>query len=214
MKFFKYTLTLIILVLSTSVNAALVSRLGGLAYYDTEADLTWLTDANYAFTSGYRTRVEDGRMRWDQANNWASTLEVEGVTGWRLPTTLQPDPSCSNQDNGSNGFSCSGSELGNMFNTVIGSGWSGVSWELTTNSDYDLFENIQHVFWSGTEDGLDASQAWAFSTYNGATLSHPINTSYFAWAVHDGDVSAVPVPAAMWLFGSGLIGLVGFARRK
>jgi len=27
-------------------------------------------------------------------------------------------------------------------------------------------------------------------------------------------VSAVPVPAAFWLFGSGLIGLVGFARRK
>ena len=27
-------------------------------------------------------------------------------------------------------------------------------------------------------------------------------------------VSAVPVPAAVWLFGSGLIGLVGIARRK
>ena len=28
------------------------------------------------------------------------------------------------------------------------------------------------------------------------------------------DVAAVPVPAAVWLFGSGLIGLVGIARRK
>jgi hypothetical protein len=28
------------------------------------------------------------------------------------------------------------------------------------------------------------------------------------------NVSAVPVPAAVWLFGSGLIGLVGFARRE
>ena len=28
------------------------------------------------------------------------------------------------------------------------------------------------------------------------------------------DVTAVPVPAAVWLFGSGLIGLVGVARRK
>ena len=28
------------------------------------------------------------------------------------------------------------------------------------------------------------------------------------------DVSAVPLPAAAWLFGSGIIGLVGFARRK
>ena len=28
------------------------------------------------------------------------------------------------------------------------------------------------------------------------------------------NASAVPVPAAVWLFGSGLLGLVGVARRK
>jgi hypothetical protein len=27
-------------------------------------------------------------------------------------------------------------------------------------------------------------------------------------------VSAIPVPAAAWLFGSGLLGLIGVARRK
>ncbi|MDN5941661.1 MAG: hypothetical protein L0H94_07245 [Nitrospira sp.] len=27
-------------------------------------------------------------------------------------------------------------------------------------------------------------------------------------------LSAVPMPAALWLFGSGAIGLIGFARRK
>ena len=31
---------------------------------------------------------------------------------------------------------------------------------------------------------------------------------------NDPVVSAVPVPAAVWLFGSGLIGLIGIARRK
>jgi hypothetical protein len=38
----------------------------------------------------------------------------------------------------------------------------------------------------------------------------------YAWAVRDGDVavSAVPIPATIWLFSSGLIGLIGFARRK
>lgn len=30
----------------------------------------------------------------------------------------------------------------------------------------------------------------------------------------EGTISAVPVPAAFWLFGSGLVGLIGMARRK
>jgi len=33
-------------------------------------------------------------------------------------------------------------------------------------------------------------------------------------SMHVTSVSAVPVPAAVWLFGSGLIGLAGFAKRK
>jgi len=33
-------------------------------------------------------------------------------------------------------------------------------------------------------------------------------------AAYKVSVSAVPVPTAVWLFGSGLIGLLGFAKRK
>jgi len=40
------------------------------------------------------------------------------------------------------------------------------------------------------------------------------DSTYYAWSVHSGDVGAVPVPAAVWLFGSGLIGLVGFQDAK
>lgn len=66
------------LVLSTSANAALIERLGGLAYYDDVADLTWLADANYAQTSGYDA---NGLMAWDAANAWVAGLDVAGVTG-------------------------------------------------------------------------------------------------------------------------------------
>ena len=38
--------------------------------------------------------------------------------------------------------------------------------------------------------------------------------AYFDNVTITTDVSAVPVPAAVWLFGSGLLGLVGVARRK
>jgi len=47
--------------------------------------------------------------------------------------------------------------------------------------------------------------------------SSGFNTNYFG-AVSDAagtwEVSAVPIPPAVWLFGSGLIGLIGVARRK
>ncbi len=39
-----------------------------------------------------------------------------------------------------------------------------------------------------------------------------INNDQFVYA--DWQVSAVPVPAAIWLFGSALIGLIGFGKRK
>jgi hypothetical protein len=71
----------VILVLSTSLNAALISRLGGQAYYDTVLDITWLADANYAMTSGYD---DDGYMDWNTSLLWADQLVFAGFDSWRL----------------------------------------------------------------------------------------------------------------------------------
>lgn len=52
-------------------------------------------------------------------------------------------------------------------------------------------------------NGFDATTAtWALSAQNAASYSMSISAT------------VVPVPAAVWLFGSGLIGLVGIVRRK
>lgn len=58
-----------------------------------------------------------------------------------------------------------------------------------------------YYFQTGGFDGVDATkitQAAGQWSFDGTTLSY----------------SAVPVPAAVWLFGSGLLGLVGVARRR
>ena len=196
---------------STIANAALVSRLGGLAYYDTEADLTWLADANNAQTSGHDA---DGRMTWTDANAWAASLDVAGVTGWRLADTLQPDASCGTQSSVSYGYNCTGSEMGNLFYNVLGgSAYNSIT--TIHNANYDLFSNVQSGdYWSATEYAPLTYGAWNF-TMNGGYQGYSGKTvNYYAWAVQSGDVSAVPVPTAVWLFGSGLVGLIGFARRK
>lgn len=79
------------------------------AYYDTDLDITWLANANV-----------NGLMNWADANAWAANLSFnDGVNtydNWRLPSTLQPDASCSDQTLGSSGgFRCTGSEMGHLF---------------------------------------------------------------------------------------------------
>ena len=200
------------LVLSTSANAALISRLGGQAYYDDVSDLTWLADANYAQTSGYDA---DGLMDWSTANSWAAGLDMAGVTGWRLADTLQPDASCDTQTGSySNGANCTGSEMGNLFYNVLG-GVAINSITAVNNTNYDLFSNVQSSnYWSATEYAPDTSLGWSFLMNLGLQLTSDKTNNHYAWAVQSGDVSAVPVPAAVWLFGSGLLGLIGVARRR
>jgi hypothetical protein len=54
-----------------------------------------------------------------------------------------------------------------------------------------------------------------YSTSAGSSDSWYSTNQYgFDYASINGSISAVPVPAAVWLFGSGLFGLIGLARRK
>ncbi len=200
--------------LSTSVNAALVSRSGGLAYYDTDTNLTWVADANLAKTSGYDA---DGLMNWTQSVGWIASLNAQnaglgylGTNDWRLPTTLQPDPSCGSQFNPGGpyplqgfGVGCTGSEMGHLFNV------DGIS-----SSTPSPFSNVQPgVYWSGTEYAPDTSVAWDFNFHNGNQSFTNKTVAWYAWAVRPGDIALVPVPGAVWLFGSAL-GVMGWMRRK
>ncbi len=193
-------------VVSFNTSAALIERLGGLAYYDDVADLTWLADANYAQTSGYDA---DGRMNWVDANTWAAGLTVGGVSGWRLADTLQPDASCESSGSISSGHNCTGSEMGDLFYNALGN----AAGSLTSTGP---FSNVQsYRYWSATEFAPSTLYAWTFDMSNGYQNAHGKQLgNFYGWAVQLGDVSAVPVPAAVWLFGSGLLGLIGVARRK
>jgi len=63
-------------------DAELIDRGGGLIY-DTDIDVTWLQDANYAKTSGYD---EDGKMDVYDATKWVADLNYEGYDDWQFPT--------------------------------------------------------------------------------------------------------------------------------
>lgn len=203
---------------TTCANAALISRLGGLAYYDDVNNLTWLADAN-----------ANGAMTWADANAWAAGLNVAGVTGWRLPDTIDVNNDGITFPNVYQGVDAgynitTHSEMSNMFYNVLG---NSAIFDTAGNpqvgglSNTGPFTNLQSgYYWSATEYVIDPAYAWVFGMHNGnqGYLFKPATfydlSNITAWAVYSGDVSAVPVPAAVWLFSSGLLGLVGVARRK
>ncbi len=179
----------------------LLARGGGLIY-DAELNITWLQDANYAWTKSRKSE-----MSWGKALAWAENLNyydtVRGVTydDWRLPTTTQPDPSCSKQsaswNSGWHGYGCIGSEMGHLYNVAA----------ISVNSP-GPFKNITSSFyWSGTEtkkslarrkDSGGNAVVWSFEFVNGyqkdvlgSQTRHGGGQSGNVWLVRDGDVAAV-----------------------
>jgi hypothetical protein len=185
------------------------------AWYDTALDITWLADANYAGTY----------MSWGDANAWASGLNINGYTGWRLPTVTDTGNDGCNYaftgtDCGYNVDTATG-EMAHMFYATLGNlayydtaGNPNQPGAGLTNSG--PFSNLQSAsYWSATENVTNSDNAWLFYFYIGRQYDGGYKpNSFYAWAVQSGDVGTVPIPAAVWLFSSGLLGLVGVARRR
>ncbi len=200
-----------------TAHADLIDRGGGLIY-DTDFDITWLSDACYARTSGYDA---DGLMTWSQATAWADQLTYGGYDDWRLPTALNQDGSGPDGWH-SDAFNKNGSEMGHLFYDELG-GTANESIHTSTDPDMALFTNIQGYlspdksagslpYWTSTY--LPSwGRYWYFAFSNGSQWAYWPNGEIYAWAVRDGDVAATPVPGAVLL---GMIGLsvVGAKLRK
>ncbi len=170
---------------ATLFGPLLIDRGRGLLY-DVERNLTWLQDTNYAKTIGHS---RDGQMTWDNAKAWVAHLNYRGITGWRLPTALNPDGS-----GPSVGDNCSESELGHLVFTAFqrkSTGLRLVNWQPFS------------IYWSSTEasateafafkmDGLKqgrlAKDPWAVDPNLGGSV--PLADVVLTWPVHDGDVAA------------------------
>jgi len=213
MKYLNAYLFLLISTLSVNSYAALISRdLDGNfstveAYYDNTANLTWLADANYSMSSGYDA---DGRMTWRQSIAWVEQIEINGYNNWRLPTTPDSDADCRDWQTQS---TCLQGEMAQLYYNSIYNG------DPLSEPNHP-FLNVQtdYSYWSSSSFreyafANDIIFAFGFSDI-GQNRQSPETSDYYAWAVHDGDIgvaiSTVPVPAAVWLFGSGLIGLAVF----
>ena len=63
-----------------------------------------------------------------------------------------------------------------------------------------------------TED--DANNKTNPSVVLRGSADAPLESAVSSWAENNVPITTVPIPSAAWLFGSGILGLVGFVRRK
>ncbi len=77
----------------------------------------------------------------------------------------------------------------------------------------------EFTFWAGQEYFPGGDLAWVFrfgpqTGFFGGNQGGSLKvTLRHAWAVGDGDIAVIPVPAAFWLFGSAL-GVLGWQKRR
>jgi len=220
---------------TASGNAAtfvttIINSVGGKIYdtpnaFDTPAGSGYRSLAASDFNTG------SGTMTWWGAKAWVgylNSISYAGQTGWRLPgTTDTGTPGCNFSYSGTDcGYNVDpdSSELAHVFHDELGNqspyttsgsfkgGNSGVDWGVSNSGPFSNLQN--YVYWSGTEYAPDPDTVWVLVTSSGRQLGGGKVDQYFGWAVRDGQVTAVPAPAAAWLMGSALLGLLGLGRRK
>jgi len=155
--------------------------------YGANASVTW--DLNdFLFDDGTRAT---GSFEWDEGANTATSWNVLTVTGSRPGTVYSSSTGIFSF--ASNIDVIFFSEGSNQFRI----GLTDMDLLNTPNAHLDSFSNVSATGSTGFLECTNCSNV-RFGV-SGAFLSSP---------------SAVPVPAAVWLFASGLAGLFGVARRK
>lgn len=203
------------LVLSTSVNAAIVTQ-GYLTTYDDGSSniiedslnnveylrLDVLADLTYAQTLAVLDTQDGGG--WSIATATDAMSFIDALFG---PVT----PTCAHDGTSPTSINCGAlsswyfGKLGDSYHR--GSGTADLVWFMDDAGQVDYISipppgpavGIYDLGTIASSDMYSAEDRFLFDRTVGWLVVRP---------------SAVPIPSALWLFGSGLIGLIGLARRK
>ncbi|MDH5766502.1 MAG: VPLPA-CTERM sorting domain-containing protein [Gammaproteobacteria bacterium] len=184
MKFWNMTLISTVLILSANVNAAIINETDVVSDFSADFNATTLMNT---FGLGITSVVGDIGSTGDTRDIF--TFEISAGTTLRSLTIT--------------------------YNTSVTNGFSSFELHRGNYATFDIVEFINlNEFYSGIDllqfDSAPGPQSAGFYTMH----IIEVNDEFSNYQIDFEVISAVPVPAAVWLFGSGLISLAGFARRK
>ncbi len=90
--------------------------------------------------------------------------------------------------------------------------WTVGSFTFTMDSLSVIYHDAYFLLLSGT--GLLTAPGYEPTPGAWRLSSQTVDQNTFTWSSSTASTAVVPVPAAVWLFGSGLIGIAGIARRR
>jgi hypothetical protein len=211
---------------------AVINASGGIITDTPNSFDTPANSGSYNLTAG-DFNTSTGNMNWWGAQAWVNYLNnisYAGITNWRLPKVtpvngISFDHTLSFNGTTDRGFNstavnATASEMAYLFLNELGNlsafNTAGVAQAGSGLINSGPFANFQSApYWSGAEfpftSTTDFDHAWLFSNANGAQGSgfKNDNTRFYALAV-----APVPVPGAVWLMGSAIVGLMGLNRKR
>lgn len=197
-------LTMIILCWTSQAFSAVLppleERYGGLAYFDPQVNVTFVANTN-----------SQGQLSYQSAMDWAAGLDIGGITGWTLPY-FTPGPTAGCDE------AC-----------LIAQGLFAYLYHIRgiTASAPGPFTNLGGIYWASNNNFEYSIGAYVNAQYNFDTgfgnvfFGSPTNLAN-AWAYKAGDplnglnveLSAVPLPAAIWMFGPIALGFGALRKRR
>jgi len=213
-------LGIILLVMAGMAQASLVT-IGTATYGGSNYNLIW--DNNNNGNSVIWLDYTNAATNWSAQMAWAAGLDGQltnidtpgwtvawDTNGWRLPSAgMNPQVA----------YNMTTSEMGHLYYTEFGlQSYADRGNVLVTAAELNLsnFDNlIDWQYWTDTERDFPLQdRAWVFDTARGLLTFNFKHNPVYALALRNGQVSAVPIPGALWLLGSGLFGLVAVRRKK
>ena len=195
------------------MTVASCNTMAATAQYSSQLDLT---NPQYPVNiNGATGTVAADMVRFDLGSGWDGEMDIQLTTGnyTTLGTTLgfalttDPNDALYNDPSAFLALSDTNVDATQFFNDDV-VGWEIYSW----GSNYIAPDSTNDITGSLNPRNFDPTLHYYAFVAGGSLLPTSIDIQL---DVTDGNgVSSVPVPAAVWLFGSGLVGLLSFNRRK
>lgn len=166
----------------------------------------------------------DGLMEPGAALHWLDAMNAAtylGASNWRMPMVVDiGNDGCNFSYHGTDcGWNVNPTtgEMAHLYYVTLGNE-AYTDWDipptgagLTNRGPFVNWQTGGH--WYGMSDVTEPESVWRFDFFNGAQYPSIGELNMYVWAVRDGDLAPVPVPAAAWLLGSALL-LLGWMSRS